>query len=170
MALKIKTADELIGDIFRTSYYTVDDSQEWIFLSEMFSALVACTTKTLFIDVESDEWTSCPPYIQICVKEDRAFSLEAISNRFLDPPVSLDGLNTLTEIGWGLPIDKKTPNFHQLLSGDDAKPQKIASIIIKTFRDVYLIKGYAKFSISPVGVVEKMLESNSRFAEYFEKS
>ena len=53
-------------------------------------------------------------------------------------------MHTLTEIGWGLPIDKKTPNFHQLLSGDDAKPQKIASIIIKTFRDVYLIKGYTK--------------------------
>jgi hypothetical protein len=79
-------------------------------------------------------------------------------------------LNTLTEIGWGLPIDKKTPNFHQLLSGGDAKPQKIASIIIKTFRDVYLIKGYTKFSISPAGVVEKMLESNPRFAEYFEES
>jgi hypothetical protein len=167
---KLETVDDLISVLFGIPYYAEDDSQGWVFLSEMFSALVACTTNTLVIDVESDEWTSCPPYIQICVEDDRAFNLEAISNRFLDPPVSLDGLNTLTEMGWELPIDKKTPNFHQLLSGDDAKPQQIASIITKTFRDVYLIKSYINFSIGPVGVIEKMLKTNPQFADYFTKN
>jgi hypothetical protein len=56
------------------------------------------------------------------------------------------------------------------VSGSESYTQNIASIIIKTFRDVYLIKGYTQFSISPVGVVEKMLKSNPRFAEYFEES
>ena len=169
MESELETVDDLISVIFGIPYYAEDDSQGWVFLTEMFSALVACTTKTFFIDVQSDEWI-CPPYIQICVKDNRTFSLEAISNRFLEPPISLDGLNTLTELGWGLPIDKKTPNFHQLLSGNDAKPQKIASIITKTFRDVYLIKSYTKFSISPVGVIEEMLKTNPQFAEYFEDS
>ena len=169
MVSKLETVDDLINEIFGVPDDSVEEAQSWTDLTEMFAALVACTTNTLVIDVESDEWTSCPPYMQICVEDDRACTLEAISNRFLEPPVSLDGLNTLTEMGWELPIDKRTPNFHQFVSGDNAQPYQIASTIIKTFRDVYLVRSDTKFSIGPVDVIEKMLKVNLQFSDYFKK-
>ena len=170
MVLKIKTVDELIGDIFGVPKDAVEQAQSWIDLNEMFSELVTCTANTLVIDVESDEWTSCPPYIQICVEDDGSYTLEAISNRFLDPPISVDGLNTLTEMGWEPPIDKKMPNYHRVVSGNAAYSQHIASIIIKTFRDVYLVRNDAKFTIGPVKVIETMLKANPQYADYFTKN
>ena len=170
MALKIKTVDELIGDIFGVPEDSVEQLQSWIDLTEMFSKLVSCTTNTLVIDVESDEWTSCPPYLQLCVEDDDSYTLEAISNRYLDPPISIDGLNTLTEMGWEPPIDNKMPNYHRVVSGSESYTQNIASIIIKTFRDVYLVRNDAKFTIGPVKVIEKMLKANPQYADYFAKN
>jgi hypothetical protein len=170
VVLKIKTVDELIGDIFGIPKDAVEQAQSWIDLNEMFSELVTCTENTLVIDVESDEWASCPPYIQVCVEDDGSYTLEAISNRFLDPPISVDGLNTLTEMGWEPPIDKKMPNYHRVVSGNAAYSQHIASIIIKTFRDVYLVRNDAKFTIGPVKVIETMLKANPQYADYFTKN
>ena len=64
-------------------------------------------------------------------------TIEAVSNRFLNQPLSLDAQNTMAELGWDLSNEAGFPNYFKFLNRDYAEPQIVAQLFTKTLRDVY---------------------------------
>ena len=168
--MKIDNVDELLEDILGVPDTAVAEAAGWLEVTKIFAAAIKTADDILVIDAESDRYEDGHPYIQICYEDDGAMTIETVSSRFLTPGLSPDAHHTLLELGWQLTDDEGSPNYFQFLHAGDSNPQQLAQLFAKTFRDVYLVRNDAKFTIGPVKVIEKMLKANPQYADYFAKN
>ena len=83
--------------------------------------------------------------------------VEAVSNKYAWPKISVDGINHLLENGWSSPSEDEEddlPNFFRTYDEVDAKV--IADDLMKVFRDVYFIKRDWIWLFQPFRLVEEL--------------
>ena len=135
--MKLEKVDDLLADIFSVPENAIAIAAEWLDITNLFATAIARADDLLIIQTYSDRYQGCQPYLQICYEDDRAMTIEAVSNRFLNQPLSLDAQNTMAELGWDLSNEAGFPNYFKFLNRDYAEPQIVAQLFTKTLRDVY---------------------------------
>lgn len=135
--MKLNNVEELLEDIFSIPDQAITIEKEWLEIKDLFASSIARADDLLIIQTYSDRYQGCQPYLQICYEDDRAMTIEAVSNRFLNQPLSLDAQNTMAELGWELKNEPGLPNYLIFLRSEEADPQFIAQLFTKTLRDVY---------------------------------
>lgn len=100
------------------------------------AAMVALTDDSVVVNVDA---TDAHPevYVQLCREDDGALTLEAISNQFLDRPLTPDQVATLHSLGWEDPREEGLPNFHQFIEQRATAPGAVAEILVRTLQQVY---------------------------------
>jgi len=135
--MKLDKVEDLLEDIFSIPDQAIAIEKEWLEITDLFASSIARADDLLIIQTYSDRYQGCQPYLQICYEDDRAMTIEAVSNRFLQQPLSLDAQNTMKELGWELKDEPGLPNYLMFLRKEEANPHFIAQIFTRTLRDVY---------------------------------
>ena len=79
----MNNVDQLIEDILGVPEQALTVAQEWLEITRLFADMIEAADDLLIIQTHSKRYTSCHPYLQICYEDDRAMTIEAVSNRFL---------------------------------------------------------------------------------------
>jgi hypothetical protein len=135
--MRIDTVEELIEDIFSVPDDALANAEEWINVTNQLAVAIGTANDLLIIQTYSERYEGCDPYLQICYEEDGAMTIEAVSNRFLHPKLSVDAQNTMHELGWELSDEPNLPNYFKFLHKEDAIPLKVAKLFADTLRNAY---------------------------------
>lgn len=135
--MTIDNVDQLIQSIFEIPEDAVKSANDWLEITRLLAEFIAKADDLLVIQTYSDRYETCHPYLQICYEDDRAMTIEAVSNKFLRPKLSIDAQNTMLELGWELSDDPNLPNYFKFLHKEDAAPDNVAQLFTKTLRCVY---------------------------------
>lgn len=135
--MTIDNVDQLIQSIFEIPEDAVKSASDWLEITRLLAEFIAKADDLLVIQTYSDRYETCHPYLQICYEDDRAMTIEAVSNKFLRPKLSLDAQNTMLELGWELSDDPNLPNYFKFLHKEDAAPDNVAQLFAMTLRCVY---------------------------------
>lgn len=135
--MTIDNVDQLIQSIFEIPEDAVKSASDWLEITRLLAEFIAKADDLLVIQTYSDRYETCHPYLQICYEDDRAMTIEAVSNKFLRPKLSIDAQNTMLELGWELSDDPNLPNYFKFLHKEDAAPDNVAQLFTKTLRCVY---------------------------------
>ena len=135
--MKLENVEDLLQDIFEVSEQGLEIEKFWLETTNVLATAIAQADDLLVIQTESERYEGCQPYLQICYEDDRAMTIEAVSNKFLDQPLSIDAQNTMAELGWTLSDEEGLPNYMQFLIRENADSMVIAQLFAKTLRDVY---------------------------------
>ena len=146
--MKLENVEDLLQDIFEVSEQGLEIEKFWLETTNILYTAIAQADDLLVIQTESERYEGCQPYLQICYEDDRAMTIEAVSNKFLDQPLSVDAQNTMMELGWTLSDDEGLPNYMQFLIRENADSMVIAQLFAKTLRAVYGISASDSIAIS----------------------
>ena len=146
--MKLENVEDLLQDIFEVSERGLEIEKFWLETTNILYTAIAQADDLLVIQTESERYEGCQPYLQICYEDDRAMTIEAVSNKFLDQPLSIDAQNTMMELGWTLSNDEGLPNYMQFLIRENADSMVIAQLFAKTLRAVYGISASDSIAIS----------------------
>ena len=146
--MKLENVEDLLQDIFEVSEQGLEIEKFWLETTNVLATAIAHADDLLVIQTESERYEGCQPYLQICYEDDRAMTIEAVSNKFLDQPLSIDAQNTMMELGWTLSNDEGLPNYMQFLIRENADSMVIAQLFAKTLRAVYGISASDSIAIS----------------------
>ena len=146
--MKLENIEDLLQDIFGVSEQGLEIEKFWLETTNVLATAIAQADDLLVIQTESERYEGCQPYLQICYEDDRAMTIEAVSNKFLDQPLSIDAQNTMAELGWTLSDEEGLPNYMQFLIRENADSMVIAQLFAKTLRDVYGISTSDSIAIS----------------------
>lgn len=135
--MTIDNVDQLIQSIFEIPEDAVKSASDWLEITRLLAEFIAKADDLLVIQTYSDRYETCHPYLQICYEDDRAMTIEAVSNKFLRPKLSIDAQNTMLELGWELSDDPNLPNYFKFLHKEDATPDFVAQLFTMTLRCVY---------------------------------
>ena len=135
--MTIDNVDQLIQSIFEIPEDAVKSASDWLEITRLLAEFIAKADDLLVIQTYSDRYETCHPYMQICYEDDRAMTIEAVSNKFLRPKLSIDAQNTMIELGWELSDDPNLPNYFKFLHKEDATPDFVAQLFTMTLRCVY---------------------------------
>jgi len=135
--MTIDNVDQLIQSIFEIPEDAVKSASDWLEITRLLAEFIAKADDLLVIQTYCDRYETCHPYLQICYEDDRAMTIEAVSNKFLRPKLSIDAQNTMLELGWELSDDPNLPNYFKFLHKEDATPDFVAQLFTMTLRCVY---------------------------------
>ena len=135
--MSIDNVDQLIQSIFEIPEDAVKSASDWLEITRLLAEFIAKADDLLVIQTYSDRYESCHPYLQICYEDDRAMTIEAVSNKFLRPKLSIDAQNTMLELGWELSDDPNLPNYFKFLHKEEATSDYVAQLFTMTLRCVY---------------------------------
>lgn len=135
--MTIDNVDQLIQSIFEIPEDAVKSASDWLEITRLLAEFIAKADDLLVIQTYSDRYESCHPYLQICYEDDRAMTIEAVSNKFLRPKLPIDAQNTMLELGWELSDDPNLPNYFKFLQKEDAAPDYVAQLFTMTLRCAY---------------------------------
>ena len=133
----------------------LDDS--WTPLVKVLSAMITFAPSHVVLQVHTAYDVGCGPYVQTQQEEDGALHAEAVSNKFADPPIGPDAMNTLREMGWNLP-NEDVPNFHRRIEANAVRPEDVASLLLRTLRDAYLITPSNEFECGPHDLCDAIVQ------------
>ena len=135
--MTIDNVDQLIQSIFEIPEDAVKSARDWLEITRLLAEFIAKADDLLVIQTYSERYETCHPYLQICFEDDRAMTIEAVSNKFLRPKLSIDAQNTMFELGWELSDDPNLPNYFKFLHKEDATPDYVAQLFTMTLRCAY---------------------------------
>ena len=138
--MKIANVDKFIESVFELPKEALVLAEQWLSITKLFAEAIAKANDLLIIQTHSERYEGCHPYLQICYEDDGAMTIEAVSNRFLTPPLSPDAQNTMSELGWELSDEPGLPNYFIFLHEEDAQPEIVAELFTKTLRLAYGIQ------------------------------
>ena len=78
----------------------------------------------------------CEPFVQAAIFPNNVLLLEAVSDNFLETPLSMRAFVALRYLGWSDP-NEQNQNHHVVLGPERAPNHLIARFLILTLRDVY---------------------------------
>ena len=122
--------------------------EAWAPLVTVLAAMITLSPVHVTLQVFTDYDGECGPYVQTLHEEDGDLYMEAVSNTYIDPEIGPDATNTLLEMGWN-PPDDDFPNFYRFIPSSEARPGEVADLLLRTLRDVYLVKPTDTFECSP---------------------
>jgi hypothetical protein len=146
--MKLENVEDLLQDIFEVSEQGLEIEKFWLETTKILYTAIDQADDLLVIQTKSERYEGCQPYLQICYEDDRAMTIEAVSNKFLDQPLSIDAQNTMMELGWTLSDDEGLPNYMQFLTRENADSMVVAQLFAKTLRVVYGISTSDSIAIS----------------------
>ena len=79
---------------------------------------------------------SCEPFVQAAIFPNNVLVLEAVSDNYLETPLSMRAFVALRYLGWSDP-NEQNQNHHVVLQPERAPNHLIARFLILTLRDVY---------------------------------
>ena len=134
-------------------------------LVKFVSALVALTDDVVVINVTTERYPD-DVYVQLCREDDGALSLEAVSSKFLNSPLTPDEISSLHSLGWEDPHDEDMPNYIRYLEADETSPGDVAEFLVKTLQSVYGAKPSDLHQFAPERLVKSLLngEHGAEFA------
>ena len=135
--MKLDNVDQLLENIFEIPSDAVQIAEEWLSITKLLAEWIEKADDLLIIQTHSERYTSCHPYLQICYEDDRAMTIEAVSNNFLRPQLPIDAQNTMLELGWELTDEPGLPNYFKFLHEEDASPVQVAELFTLTLRNAY---------------------------------
>jgi len=77
------------------------------------------------------------PYVQGIREYGNMLSIEATSNRFLEPPIGEHGREVMLFLGWSPPNDSDSPNYSQLLSRTEWTSFEVAALLAQSLHFAY---------------------------------
>mgnify|MGYP003340698320 FL=1 len=111
-----------------------------------------------YISHRVDYWTlqsyggnygECGPYVQALMEYDNMILIEAVSNVFLDPPLSEQDHQKMLFMGWRFIGGPDYPNYTQLIDLGKRSAREIASIMARALYFAYGVDDNFAFNISP---------------------
>ena len=135
--MRIDNVDQLLEDILWIPSNAVQIADEWLLITKLLAEWIEKADDLLIIQTYSERYTSCHPYLQICYEDDRAMTIEAVSNNFLRPHLPIDAQNTMIELGWELTDEPGLPNYFKFLHKEDASSLQVAELFVSTLRNAY---------------------------------
>jgi len=135
--MAIANVDQLIQDIFEIPSNATEIAEAWLSITAQFYTFIESSNDLLIVQTNSSLYQSCHPYLQICYEDDGAMTIEAVSNKFLRPELSIDAQNTMLELGWELSDEPALPNYFRFLHKEEADPKIVAELFTKTLRSAY---------------------------------
>lgn len=135
--MAIANVDQLIQDIFEIPSNAAEIAEAWLSITAQFYKFIESSNDLLIVQTNSSRYESCHPYLQICYEDDGAMTIEAVSNKFLRPELSIDAQNTMLELGWELSDEPTLPNYFRFLHKEEADPKIVAELFTKTLRCAY---------------------------------
>ncbi len=133
----IENVDQLIEDIFEIPSNAAEIAEVWLSITAQLSTFIESSNDLLIVQTNSSLYETCHPYLQICYEDDGAITIEAVSNKFLRPELSIDAQNTMLELGWELSDESALPNYFRFLHKEEAGPKIVAELFTKTLRCAY---------------------------------
>ena len=79
---------------------------------------------------------NCEPFVQAAIFPNNVLVLEAVSDNYLETPLSMRAFVALRYLGWNDP-NEQNQNHHVVLGPERAPNHLIARFLILTLRDVY---------------------------------
>ena len=125
-------------------------------LIKFVAALVALTSDIVVINVETERYPD-GVYVQLCREDDGALTIEAVSNRYLTPPLTPDEITALHALGWEDPHEEDLPNYTRYLEPDQTAPGDVAEFLVRTLQQVYGTKPSDLHQFAPDTVVQSLL-------------
>lgn len=135
--MKLDNVDQLLENILEIPSDAVQIAEEWLSITRLFAEWIEKADDLLIIQTHSERYTSCHPYLQICYEDDRAMTIEAVSNNFLRPQLPIDAQNTMLELGWELTDEPGLPNYFKFLHKDEVSALQVAELFNLTLRIAY---------------------------------
>jgi hypothetical protein len=134
-------------------------------LIKFVAALIALTDDVVVIEVKTERYPD-GVYVQLCREDDGALTIEAVSNRYLTPPLTPDEITALHALGWEDPYDEDLPNYVRYLEPEQTSPGEVAVFLVRTLQLVYGTKPSDLHQFAPVTLVRTLLkgEHGSEFA------
>lgn len=135
--MAIVSVEQLLEDILEIPSNAAEIAEVWLSITEQLAVSIESSNDLLIMQTQSARYKSCHPYLQICYEDDGAMTIEAVSNQFLRPKLSIDAKNTMLVLGWELSDEPALPNYFRFLHKEDANPEFVAELFIRTLRCVY---------------------------------
>lgn len=126
-------------------------------LVKFIAALAALTDDVVVVNVESDRYPD-GVYVQLCREDDGALTLEAVSSRFLESPLTPDEVSVMESLGWEDPRDDDLPNYTRYLEPRATSPGEVAEFLVKTLHRVYGTKPSDLHQFAPEPLVRSLLK------------
>jgi hypothetical protein len=127
-------------------------------LIKTLAAMITLAPEYVVLQVYTSYDKECGPYVQTLIEDDGTMTLEAASNNFLSPPIGLDSINTLKELGWEEPSEHRLPNFSIFLEAVDVHPGDVSSFLVLTLRDAYLVSLTDQFECAPLQLFVEVVQ------------
>ena len=111
-----------------------------------------------YISHRVDHWTlqsyggnygECGPYVQALLEHDNMILIEAVSNEFLDPPLSEQGHQTLLFMGWRFYPKHYLPNYTQFIDQSKVSSREIAQKMAQALHFAYGVDDTYSFEVAP---------------------
>lgn len=125
-------------------------------LPEYFNPIIDLISK--YIEQRVDHWTlqtqgahylDCGPYVQALLEHDNMILIEAVSNEFLDSPLSESGHHTLLFMGWRFFPGAHYPNYAQMLNLNSISAKEIAIRMVRALHFAYGVDDTFSYEIAP---------------------
>jgi hypothetical protein len=160
-AADLDLLDSLVPDL-RTHALAdlTDDDQGWTRLIEFVAALVALTDDVVVVSVDTRHYQDGDAYVQLCREDNGGLTLEAVSSQFLDPPLPLDAINALHDLGWQDPPGDGLPNYIQQLDAGSTAPGDVAALLVQTLRIAYSAEPGDLYQFAPQPLTEQLLHGD----------
>lgn len=131
----------------------------WEQLHRFLSALITLTGDVVVVSVRTEHFDG-DVYVQLCREDEGALTLEAVSDAYLEPPLSPDAITTLHELGWEDPPGDGLPNYVRFLEREHTAPGEVAAFLIQTLQRVYGTKPSDLHRFEPNALVRSMLRGD----------
>lgn len=126
-------------------------------LIKFVAALIALTDDVVVINVETERYPD-GVYVQLCREDDGALTIEAVSNRYLTPPLTPDEITALHALGWEDPREEDLPNYLRYLEPEQTAPGEVAQFLVRTLQLVYGTKPSDLHQFAPDQLVRELLK------------
>lgn len=131
----------------------------WRRLTSFVAALIALTDDVVVISVRTEQFDS-DVYVQLCREDGGALHLEAVSDAYLEPPLSPDAVDALHALGWQDPPGDGLENYVLFLEAEQTAPGEVAVLLVETLRRVYSTKPADLHRFEPNAQVRSLLRGD----------
>lgn len=141
----------------------LEDDEEtkegWRRLTSFVAALIALTDDAVVISVRTEQFDD-DVYVQLCREDDGALHLEAVSDAYLEPPLSPDAVDEMHALGWMDPPGDGLENYVVFLEAEQTAPGEVAAFLVETLRRVYSTKPSDLHRFEPNAQVRSLLRGD----------
>ena len=109
---------------------------EWSPSVENFLGRLDQMTRFVTLNVTGKLIENCEPFVQAAIFPNNVLVLEAVSDNYLETPLSMRAFVALRYLGWSDP-NEQNQNHHVVLQPERAPNHLIARFLILTLRDAY---------------------------------